>query len=469
MRKYKTLTLTAIALLSLNTSAQQNRSAEGGIDKNMLESFKADYTTIPQKKALHNAISAVAIDDIAKSNDNKNNFDDNFSIRVKSKGITDQKSSGRCWLFTGLNVLRAQAMAKNNLAELTFSQNYNFFYDQLEKANLFLQSIIDTAERPIDDREVAWLFQNPISDGGTFCGVSDIVTKYGLVPSGAMVETFSANNTRKLHDILTLRLREDGLRLRQAYAEKATPETLKNIKDKSLAEVYKILALSLGEPPVEFEWVRKDSKGEIQSRKTYTPQSYYNELLGNDLKNSYVLLMNDPSREYYTTYEIEFDRHTYDGHNWRYVNVPIEEIKTAAIKSLSDSTAMYFSCDVAKFYDRTSGTLDLNNFDYESLFNTSFTMNKGERITTGASASSHAMTLVGVDLNDKGEPQKWLIENSWGKGANNGHLIATDKWMDEYLFRLVVDKKYASEKVLKASKKQPKILPPWDPLFSEEE
>lgn len=177
------------------------------------------------------------------------------------------------------------------------------------------------------------------------------------------------------------------------------------------------------------------------------------------------MLMNDPSREYYKLYEIDFDRHTYDGENWTYVNLPVEEIKEMAIKSIKDSTMMYFSCDVGKFFDRERGLLDPDNYDYESLFGTTFGMDKADRIRTYASASSHAMTLMAVDLDSDGKPVKWMVENSWGPGANDGHLIMTDRWFDEYMFRLVVDKKYLNENVFEILKQKPIALPAWDPMF----
>lgn len=457
-------------LLTLTLAAAMQAAADdkGAISPEMLGTFKASYQDNAANRARHNALNAAGIEKLAFNEKVRNKFDDHFSHKVETKGITDQKSSGRCWLFTGLNVLRAQAMAKHNLPKLTFSQNYNFFYDQLEKANLFLQGVIDTSDRPMEDRQVEWLFQNPISDGGTFCGVADIVSKYGLVPSEVMAETEVANGTAPFRKHIATRLREDGLRLREAKAKGADEKTLQEMKTGQLAEVYKMLALALGEPPTEFNWTKRDSKGKAIETKKHTPLSFYQELLGNDLKNDYIMLMNDPSREYWKVYRIDYDRHSYDGQDWTYLNVPMTDLKEAAIKSIKDSTAMYFSCDVGKFLDRERGTLDLENFDYESLFDTKFGMNKAERISSWASASSHAMTLSGVDLDAKGQPTKWLIENSWGKSGHDGYLVATDDWMDEYLFRLVVDKKYVSPKILKAMNQKPITLPSWDHLFLED-
>ena len=360
-------------------------------------------------------------------------------------------------------------MAKNELPELKLSQNYNFFFDQLEKANLFLQGMIDNAAKPEDDKMVEWLMRNPLSDGGQFTGIADNISKYGVVPAEVMPEAFSAENTSRLNNLLSLKLREDGLELRKMVKAGKKGKALADRKEQMLAEVYRMLALTLGEPPTQFTWTRRNSKDEAVNTKTYTPLEFYKEYAGNDLKNGYVMLMNDPTRPYYKLYEIDFDRHSYDGDNWTYINLPVEEIKEAAIKSIKDSTMMYFSCDVGKFLDRKNGVADPANFDYESLMGTTFGMNKADRIRTFASASSHAMTLVAVDIDTNDRPVKWLVENSWGDGANNGHLILSDKWFDEYMFRLVVDKKYMNQKTLEILNQKPTLLPAWDPMFQPEQ
>lgn len=236
MRK-NNLWITALAFgLSLSAYGQQ---AEGGISSGMLQEIKQAYKGTPADKAIHNAIAGNDINKLAVNNDSKNNFDTYFSNKVNSKGITNQKSSGRCWLFTGLNVIRAQVIAKYNLPEFELSQNYNFFWDQLEKANLFLQGIIDTREKPINDKMVEWLFKNPIGDGGQFTGISDNLMKYGIVPSGVMVETYSSDNTSRMSNLIGLKLKEYGLELRDAKGSK--PEALAKRKTEMLGEIYRML------------------------------------------------------------------------------------------------------------------------------------------------------------------------------------------------------------------------------------
>ena len=455
----KNIMLACLMAMALGAQAQQ-----GGITQDMLNQIKSSYKHTPADKAIYNAMAETSIAVLAKNHENLANFDTNFTNKVVSHGITDQQQSGRCWLFTGLNVLRAQMMAKYGLDEMEFSQNYCFFYDQLEKANLFLQGIIDTREKPMDDKMVEWLFRNPISDGGQFTGISDVIGKYGVVPSSVMPETYSSENTSQIARLVGLKLREFGLQLRDEAAKGVKVSALEAKKTEMLSTVYRMLALAFGEPVERFTWTMN---GET---KEYTPQSFYQEYLGNDLTNNYVMLMNDPSREYYKCYEIDFDRHVYDGKNWTYVNLPVEDIKAMAIESIKDSTMMYFSCDVAKFLDSKRGTLDLKNFDYESLMGTTFGMNKKQRVQTFASGSSHAMTLMAVDLDKDGKPKKWMVENSWGAEAGyKGHLSMTDEWFDEYMFRLVVEKKYVPEKVLNILKQKPIRLPAWDPMFAPEE
>ncbi len=467
MKKIVLTVTLALFAAGLAYAQQPVSSPDGGISEEMLEKISCTYADNSYDRAISNALAGTSIATLAINADNAAMIDTHFSDRVKTKGITDQKSSGRCWLFTGLNVLRAKMIEKYDLPGMEFSQSYLFFYDQLEKANLFLQGVIDTKDLPFEDRKVDWLFSHPLSDGGQFTGVSNLITKYGIVPAEAMPETFQANNTSQMSNLLKLKLREFGLELRKSHEEGCTD--LQEIKVRQLSEIYRILALCLGEPVNEFEWIRCDKDNNIVSRETYTPKSFYQEFIGEDLENNYVMIMNDPTREYGKVYEIDYDRHVYDGHNWLYINLPVERIKEMAIASIKDNVAMYFSCDVGKFYNKSKGTLDLENFDYASLMGVEFGMDKKQRVQTHASGSSHAMTLIAVDIVD-GEPVKWMVENSWGPSSGyKGCLIMTDEWFDEYMFRLVVEKKYVPADILQMLEQEPVLLPAWDPMFMMEE
>lgn len=458
----------SILTLAVMLTTSHGIIAQTEITEQMLNDFRQNTELKGAEKAIQNALAATDIRNLALNHENQQEKNTFFSNSVPSKGITDQESSGRCWLFTGMNVLRSKMINEKQLNSMNFSHIYLFFYDQLEKSNLFLQAIIDTRKSPMDDKTVEWLFRNPLSDGGTFTGVADLVAKYGVVPQGIMPETFASNNTSRFTSLIKRKLREYALELRSM---KGNEQALQNAKKEMLAEVYRILVLGFGQPPTEFAWAPKDANGKYVSEpKNYTPKSFYAEMIGEDLQNDYVMLMNDPTREYWKTYEIQYDRHTYDGHNWLYLNVPMEDLKAAAIASIKDSTMMYYSCDVAKELDSKRGLLDMNNYDYSSILGVDFKMDKKQRIQSFDSGSSHAMTLKAVDLDANGKPVKWEVENSWGATSGfNGHLIMTDEWFDEYTFRLVVKKKYLSEKALKASQQKPTLLPCWDPMFAGEE
>ena len=461
MKKF-ILCLVAVVFCTLGVMAQ---TKNGGISEDMLGRIRKGYTGTPEQKAVKNALASNSIATLAINGENLSMIDTHFSHRVPTKGITNQKSSGRCWLFTGLNVLRAKVIAKYDLPGLEFSQNYNSFYDLLEKSNLFLQAIIDTRDLPMEDRKVDWLLKNPIGDGGQFTGVSNLLMKYGVVPREVMPETFQSENTSQMAMILKWKLREYALELRTLKANKAMER-----KEAMLTEIYRILTECLGVPPTEFEWTRYDKSGKAVSTKKYTPKSFYEEYISDDLENNYIMVMNDPSREYGKVYEIEYDRHVYDGENWLYLNLPIERVKELAIASIKDNTAMYFSCDVGKFIDRKKGTLDINNMDYASLFRTEFPMDKKQRIQTFSSGSSHAMTLIAVDLDEAGQPKKWMVENSWGVSSGyQGNLIMTDEWFNEYMFRVVIEKKYVPADIMKMLEQKPIMLPSWDPMFAPEE
>ena len=459
--KRKLLTLSILAFAS-------QVFAQGEISQELLNSLRSNSKLNPAERALRNGLATSDIRTFALNQENQTEQNTYFNYSVPSKGITDQKSSGRCWLFTGLNVLRSQLINQKNLEELEFSQVYLFFYDQLEKSNLFLQAVIDTRKNSMEDKTVQWLFQHPLSDGGTFTGVADLVSKYGLVPKGVMPETFASNNTSRFTSFIKRKLREDGLTLRESNKKGAE---LNKQKEKMLAEIYHILVMGFGEPPTEFTWAPKDKDGNYTSvPRKFTPQQFYQEMFADDLNANYIMLMNDPTRDYWKTYEIQYDRHTYDGHNWLYLNVPMDEIKQAAIASIKDSTMMYMSCDVSKELDSERGLLDLKNYDYSSILGVTFGMDKRQRIMSFDSGSTHAMTLKAVDLDANNKPVKWEVENSWGATSGfKGHLIMTDEWLDEYLFRLVVNKKYLSSKILEAAKQKPTLLPCWDPMFASEE
>ena len=452
--------------------ALQAQTKGGGLSADMLKDIVKENKQMPVSNAVANAVAANAIDDLAKNRQNAADFDTYFSIETPSQSITNQKQSGRCWMFSGFNVLRSNYTQQHgDSIQLEFSQAYLFFYDQLEKANLMLQGIVDTGTKPIDDQRVQFFFHYPLNDGGTFCGVADLTEKYGLVPKEVMPESYSSDNTSKARQLINSKLREYGLQLRDMVAKGKSQTSLNKAKVRMLAQVYRMLEMTIGTPPQKFTYAFKTAKGRaVGAPKQYTPQTFYNEVVGGPVNGTFIMAMNDPRRPYYKTYEVEYDRHTYDGHNWRYVNLPMDDIEQMAIASLKDGRKLYSSYDVGKQLDRKRGYADTENFDYGSLFGTTYGMDKAQRIATFDSGSTHAMTLCAVDLDANGKATKWKVENSWGADwGQKGCLIMTDRWFREYMFRLVVDKKYVPEKILKAAGQEPTMVMPEDPLFVPDE
>lgn len=460
----------ALALLCLSIAVTAQKA--GGISTKKLKEIEHMQVTNPTNTAIVNALSSNNIDDLAKSYGNRGVVDDYFSVETPKQNIHNQLSSGRCWMFSGFNVLRANfAKQHQDTLSVEFSHAYLFFYDQLEKANLMLQGVIDNASQPMDSPLMQFFFKSPINDGGTFCGVADLAEKYGLVPMSVMPETYSSNNTRLMARLITSKLREYGLELKRMVNAKKQKTAVERRKTEMLATIYHILSMTIGKPVKEFSYAFTNKKGKIVTpKKTYTPQQFYQETVGKSLNGTFIMVMNDPRRPYHATYEVEYDRHSYDGHNWKYLNLPMDEIAQLAINSLKDGRKMYSSYDVGKQLDRKRGYLDVHNFDYANLLGTTFNMNKADRIATFDSGSTHAMTLTAVDLDANGTPLKWKVENSWGTDAGHqGYLIMSNRWFNEYMFRLVINKKYVPTKLLKEYDKQPIMVMPDDPLFGIDE
>lgn len=464
----KTLMLCACIAVATGMNAQMK---DGGISSQMLQQIQKAGKTTNAERALANAIAANSIDDLAKNRATQGTVNPYFSDETPKQNIQDQKKSGRCWMFTGFNVLRADFAKRSGNRTVEYSHAYLFFWDQLEKANLMLQGVIDCAKKPLNDPEVVFFFKNPISDGGTFCGVMDLVDKYGLVPQSAMPESYSAENTSRMARLIASKLREFGLELRGMVNGGKKKTEIQNRKTEMLGAIYKMLVMTLGEPVKTFDYAFTDKDGKaITPMKTYTPMEFYKETVAGPLTGKYIMVMNDPRNPYYKTYEVDKDRHAYDGHNWVYLNLPMDEISKLAIASIKGGHKMYSSYDVGKQLDRSRGYSDLNNYDYATLFDTTFNLNKADRISTFDSGSTHAMTLTAVDLDAAGKPIKWKVENSWGESNGaKGYIIMTNDWFNEYMFRIVIDKQFVPENIMKMAQQKPIMLTYDDPLFCEDQ
>ena len=462
----KQLITFTLILFTMVASAQQGNIT----DKDLQQIRKSYDASDASTKALTNALSNNDIKDLVLNLDNLGSVEHNFMYKVDVKGISNQKSSGRCWMFTSMNVLRPMVIDKYMLSSFEFSHNYLYFWDILEKANLNLEAQIKYANKPMDDKYVNWLFKSPVGDGGVWNSFTNLADKYGLVPKEVFPETNSSNRTGWMVRIVNRKLREQGLELRDMYAQKNKTEKIEARKTEMLGDIYRILALNLGEPPTEFSYRfvnKSDSIGEVKS---YNPKSFMKEVLGDIDFTDYIMLMNDPTREYNKMYEIEYDRNVMEGRNWTYLNLTNDEIKKFAIESIKNNKAMYASCDVGKQLNGDLGYSDIDNYDFESLYGIEFGMNKAERITTFESGSSHGMALIAVDVDADEKPIKWQFENSWGTSSgHNGYLTFTDDWFSEYMFRVVVSKEFLDEETLKMLEQKPTMLPPWDPMFNADE
>ncbi|HOE38305.1 MAG TPA: C1 family peptidase [Bacteroidales bacterium] len=457
-----------LSILVLIFTVQAVFAQSGNLDNNTLNIIRSNYSQKAENDiAIRNALTNNDIRNLALNRDVVGKETHDFKYKVKVKGITDQKSSGRCWMFTGLNILRPQLIDEKKLSNFEFSTNYLYFYDMLEKSNLFLEGVLKYHDKEMDDRTVDWFFKDPITDGGVWNSFANLVNKYGLVPKTVMPETYHSENTRWLNNILSSKLREFGLELREIRRQGITGKKLQSAKMEMISEIYRILVLFLGEPPTEFTYRFVDKDNNILEAKTYTPQEFFKEIFPNYNTEDYYMFMNDPTREYYKVYEIDFDRNVLEGKNWIYLNLPSDEIKTFALNSIKNNEALYASCDVGKQLHSAEGTLDVNNYNFEALLGTKFKMDKAARIITYDSGSAHAMLLMACDTDKDDKPTKWQFENSWGSShGHNGYLTFTDEWFDEYMFRVVVNKKFIDDKTLKLFDQKPILLPPWDPMFS---
>ncbi len=442
---------------------------KGAVTNAELESIRNSYVEDNTTKALRNAIrSNKSLKELSLNADVTGTIDHNFKHKVEyNKSITDQHQSGRCWMFTSMNVFRPTVVEKFNLANFDFSHNYNYFWDIFEKSNHFLENIIRTSKEDMDDREVVKLFSSPIDDGGVWNHFYNVSKKYGVVPKSVMPETVHSNNTSQMLSVIKERLRKGGYDIRvKATDRRAKEADLRAVKSEVLKDVYRILSLCLGEPPTTFDWKYVDKSGKVQELKNYTPQKFFAEIVpANYTPDTYVMIMNDPTRPYYKVYNISSYRNSVEGTNWVYLNLPNDDIKKAAIASIKGNEAMYASCDVGKQLNMDEGVMAMNMYDLESLLGIDLEMDKKARILTRQSGSAHAMSLVACDTDSAGKPTKWQFENSWGMTGDKGYLTFTDEWFDNYIFRIVIKKEYLDDKAKAALNSKEIALPMWDYMF----
>ena len=391
-----------------------------------------------------------------------------FSIDLEAGKVTNQKQSGRCWMFAALNTMRVEVMKKLNLENMELSQNYTLFYDKLEKANYFLESILDTVDEPTDGRLISWLLMAPLNDGGQWDMLANIIRKYGIVPKEAMPETFSSSCTREITPWMTKKLREFACTLRTAYAKGASMEELQEKKQEMMSVIYRMLVIALGKPPKTFTWETRDKDKQFIRIADITPQQFFAEYVGWNL-DDYVSIINAPTQDkpFHHSYTVQYLGNVTEGHIVRHLNLPIEEMKKLAITQMQDGQVVWFGCDVGQFHEKDLGIMDTDGIQAGLLFDTDFPMTKAQRLDYGESLMTHAMVFTGVNLDKVGKPNRWKVENSWGEDrGNKGFYIMSDRWFDEYMYQIVVNKKYLSKEQLKAYEEEPTVLAPWDPMGS---
>ncbi len=424
--------------------------------------FQQDYQQNKQNKIAELAVVNNGVQKASFNGEGIRDLNRTFSIEIPTDNVTDQKQSGRCWLFAALNVLRHKFAKQYHTKNFTFSQSYLFFWDRIERANIFFNHILETADKPVDDRTVHFYLQAPDTDGGQWHMAISLIRKYGLVPTYAQDESFTANNTAAFNQALNMKLREDGLVLRK-LAQAGKNDEIEQKRQEYLSEIYRMAVIAFGQPVQKFDLEFKDDDGNYKLDQNITPLDFFHNYFEDDL-DDYVVLFNAPDHEYDKLYAFPFEDNVEGGSPVRFLNTKIENLKEAAIKQLKDGETIWFGCYVGKQSDRQKGILAANLYETDTIFGIETKLNKKERLQTGASGSTHAMTFVGVDVVD-GKPRQWKVENSWGtKVGDKGYFVMDDKWFDEYLFKVVVKKQYLPEKLVKIAEGEATPVPCWDSM-----
>ena len=438
-----------------------------GISDKELDAMCKKFRSSTKNLAMVNAVSRTPIKQVALNWDRFATISHTFSDTITNElAVTSQGQSGRCWLFAGLNLLRIYVARKHKLEEFELSQSYLFFWDKLEKANYFLESVIETAKQPDDSRLVKYIFDGGFlfQDGGQWHMFTNLVEKYGLVPQSVYPDNEACLNSRDFNQIMKMKLREQGVFLRRMIEKDSSKKDVHLAKNKMVEEIYRMLSIHMGTPPKHFDWEFQSKDKKFHSYQDLTPHSFYKEHVKVDLKD-YVCLVNSPRifTPFHKTFTVQHLGNVIEGAPILYLNVGIDEMKQAAIKAIKGNDPVWHGCDVGKYFHRDLGIMDLKLFDLELVYDVPFNTTKEMRLNFGESQMTHAMLFTGVHIKDK--PVRWRVENSWGeKVGKKGFYIMTDEWFDEYMFEIAVHKKYLPKALLKLLEQKPIALPPWDPL-----
>ncbi len=429
-----------------------------------LELLRKDFAANPAYKLAQNAVTRVTIDDVAINRDVVNNSDHSLSVLLDDWKVTDQQRSGRCWLFAGLNLLRVGAMKKMGIKEFEFSQNYAMFWDKIERANYFLEAVIETADRDIDDRTVAHLLQAAAEDGGQWNMFVAIVNKHGLVPKAYMPETQSSGNTDRMNSVLRSQLRQGAKAVRAAFSADGI-DAARQEKAEVLRVIFRILCIHLGTPPERFDWQWTDKDRQFHRDGVVTPQEFAAKYVNLPI-DDYVCLVHDPrpSSPAGRTFTVEYLGNVLGAPPVTYLNVDMRLMKEIASRALQSGEPVWFGCDVGKMMSNEYGLWDADLYDLPSVYGAEFSLAKSDRLIYHETLMTHAMLFTGVDILD-GATRKWRVENSWGTSrGKDGFYTMNDSWFDEYVFEIAARKDALPESLREALDTEPIVLPAWDPM-----
>ena len=438
------------------------------ISNDTIEKFKNDLTNHPAYKVASRAAQENGIFKASQDLQTKIDLDPTFSIEIDTGKPADQKQSGRCWMFSALNTMRHPLQKKFKLKDFELSQNYTNFWDKFEKSNWFFENVIATADKPLGDRKVSFLFTTPQQDGGQWDMLCGIIEKYGIVPKSVYPETANSNNSSALNDTLNTLLRKDGLELRKLVNDGKSEDEVQARKEEMLNDVFRVLSISLGVPPTKFNFEYRDDDKNYRIDKDITPKEFFDKYVGMDLEN-HISTINAPTSDkpFHKVFSVEYLGNVEGGRQVRHLNLKVDEMKDLIIEQLKSGEVVWFGSNVVKDSERRAGLLDTDLYRRDELFDTDFSMSKAEKLDSGESMMDHAMVITGVDIVD-GKPTKWKIENSWGeKPGFKGYFVMSDKWFDSFVYQAVINKKFVPDDLKKAydeGKKNPIQLLPWDPM-----
>ena len=437
-----------------------------GVTKAQIEEFRKSFDSDPSATVAQNAVSNADLSTLALRRDLVQDMDFSFSTKLDDWNATNQRRSGRCWLFATLNLFRVGAMKKMNLKKFEFSQAHIHFWDKLERANHFLEAILETSDRPVDDRTIHFLLSDPIGDGGQWNMATNLIRKHGLVPMSAYPESHSSSNTRSMNTVLKDILRTTASEIRKILDDGGSNNEARRHKEGRMKEIWRVLCIHLGTPPEKFDWQWRDKDNEFHRKGTMTPLEFVDEYVEVDWEE-YICIVNDPRNEYYRTYTVDFLQNVAGGPPVVYLNVPSNEMKDITQRLLENGTPVWMGCDVGKNMARKRGLWDAELYDLKGLYGIQFGMEKADRLRFGQTMMTHAMLFTGVDVVD-GKPRRWRVENSWGSedSGEKGFYTMNDNWYDEHMFEIAAPKDYLTDEMKSGLKGDPIVLPAWDPMGS---